>query len=53
MKRLTVRQLRMELSKLQEPVEVVRYAETLGWFVPHGSLDTFKKDKTVTKGKKG
>lgn len=34
MKRLTVREFRAELPRLEEEVEVVRYAHTIGYFIP-------------------
>lgn len=45
MKRMNVREFRKNVSHLdQEPVEVVRYAETIGFWVPRGmTLEPAKK----------
>lgn len=48
MKRMNVREFRKNVSALtQEPIEVVRYSETIGFWVPQGL--TTEPRKRVTK----
>ena len=48
MKRMTVRDFRLNVSKLQEPViEVVRYSQTVGYY-----LSVEEYEKLVKKGAK-
>lgn len=45
MKRMTIREIRANISKVQEPVEVVRYHETLGYFIPAELMRRWKGKK--------
>lgn len=51
MKRMKVREFRAKLSELsEEPIEVVRYSETVGFWVPIG-MTTEPKKRVVPRKK--